>query len=123
MARLSSRAHPSARPVEVAGPSGTDGLAVTPNNPGTLSLEDHAPQWVLCNEDRLSNYSESSSITSPIVSDDDDDGSTFGLDESETESDEDWEDELEGDPNRGQNLRFRLQAAAAGVMPLFFSLE
>ena len=93
-----------------------------PDDTGTSPSGDRAPQQVnvLCNEDRLSDYLESSlSITSPVVSDNDDEVSD--LDESETESDEDWEDGFEGDANRGQNLQFRLRAAAAGVERLFSS--
>ena len=88
---------------------------MVPDENVTQSYEGHPTQQTLCNEDHLSDYSESSlSVTSPVISDDDgDDGWASGLDESETGSDEDLE-EPEGDPNRGQNLRFRLQAAAAG---------
>ncbi|KAF9645324.1 hypothetical protein BDM02DRAFT_3189817 [Thelephora ganbajun] len=84
---------------------------------------DRTPQQVLCNKDHLSDYSESSlSITSPIISDDDN-SLEPDLNESETESDKDWEDEPEGNPNRGQNLQFQLQAAAAGVKHLSYSSE
>lgn len=127
MAKLSSRslqAPPSARSAGLVGPSGTDRLTVIPDDNGTSPSGDRAPPEVnvLCNEDRLSNYSESSlSITSPVVSDDDDEGSVLDLDESETESNEDWEDGLKGDVNRGQNLQFRLRAAAAGAECLFSS--
>lgn len=84
----------------------------------------HTPQQILSNEDRLSDHSESSlSVESPIVSDDNEDEQLLDLDESETGSDSDWEVEPEGDANRGQNLQFRLQAAAAGEKHLFFSFK
>ena len=126
MAKLSSRSSrvpPST--VEFTEPSGTDGLTVGPNNPKTsLSSRDCGPGQVLCNEDRLSDYSESSlSITSPVISDGDNNRLAPDLDESETESDEDWDEEPKGDPNQGQNLQFQLQAAVAGLSHLFYFLK
>ena len=110
MAKLSSRssrAPPSARLAEPPEPPTVD-----QNDPQTSpSSGGHGLRWVLCNEDRLSNYSESSlSITSPVISDDDGEPAP-DVDESETESDEGWDDEPEGDPNKSQNLRFRLQVS------------
>lgn len=101
---------------------GSDGLQVP-------LVEAPWPQRVLCNEDDLSDFSDSSlSITSPIVSKDGDNrgGTELEPDESETESSDEWEDDLEGlDPNKGQNLHFRLQAAAAGMRcaPCFMGLR
>jgi hypothetical protein len=128
MAKLSSQASqysrplraPPARPVAFTRPSGTDKFNTGPEDPGPSSSgRNLRPREVLSNEDRLSDYSESSlSIASPVVSDNENDGPGQDFDESETESDESWEDELEGDPNRGQNLQFRLQAAAAGLSSL-----
>ena len=110
MARLSSRAHPPARPGKLAGLSDPDEAIVVPNDTGSPLPEAHTPPRILCNEDRLSDSSESS--LSPVVLDDDGNGEfPQDLDESETKSDESWEGEPEGDANRGQNLQFRLRAA------------
>ena len=80
-------------------------------NPSTAV---YRPRQTLCNEDCLSDSSDSSlTVTSPVISDDD--GPVQDLDESESESDDEWDSELEGDPNQGQNLQFQLQAAAAGI--------
>ena len=86
------------------------------NDTETPSYEGQGTQQTLCNKDCLSDYSESSlSVLSPVVSDDDgDDEWSSDPDESKTGSDEDLE-EPEGDPNRGQNLQFHLQAVAAGT--------
>ena len=108
---------PSVRSVRFTGPSDVDRLTVGPNDLETPSSgRNRRSQQVLCNEDHLSEYSDSSlSITSPVVSDDEDNELGSDLDESESESDENWDDEAEGDPNWGQNLQFWLQAAAAGT--------
>lgn len=103
---------PPVRSTRLTGPSDTGEPAVT------LDDTETPLQQVLCNEDHLSGSSESSLfVASPVISDDgnDNEGLVLDLDMSESESEEDWEDEPEGDPNRGQNLQFRLQAAMAGM--------
>jgi hypothetical protein len=52
------------------------------------------------------------------VSDNDDNKPLLDVNESE-EYDGDWYNELEGDPKKGKNLQFWLQAAAAGLNCIF----
>ena len=89
-----------------------DGGTLPPRDP--RSQQTRQPRRVLCNKDQLSD--DESLSTSSLVVSDEDDQLVSGVDESEPESDEDWECEPEGDPNYGQNLQFRLRAAAAGTV-------
>lgn len=102
--------------VELAQPSMDDRLTVGPDDLGSPLSEVYRPQQTLCNEDHLSESSESSlNISSPVISDTGD-GPAPGVNESESESsDNEWDDEAKDDLNRGQNLQFWLQAAAAGT--------